>query len=146
VFWYLLIANSLQVMAYVGMSGYLAAYLIQTYGLATGDTALPLTLAGLGVIAGSVVGGRVADRTDRVIVLAYTFLGGGLMAALVFTLALSPWLTVLCACVGGGLLLLSWPVTAVLITTLAGPSRATATGLLAVSNQLGGSVGPRWVD
>ena len=32
---------------------------------------------------------------------------------------------------------LSWPVTAVLLTELAGQSRATATGLFAVSNQLG---------
>jgi MFS family permease len=36
-----------------------------------------------------------------------------------------------------GLLPLSWPVTAVLLTELVGQSRATATGLFAVSNQLG---------
>jgi hypothetical protein len=35
------------------------------------------------------------------------------------------------------LLLLSWPVTAVLLTEYAGPSCATATGLLTVSNQVG---------
>jgi MFS family permease len=34
-------------------------------------------------------------------------------------------------------LLLSWPVTAVLLTEHAGQSCATATGLFAVSNQLG---------
>ena len=36
-----------------------------------------------------------------------------------------------------GLLLLSWPVTAVLLTEHGGQSRATATGLFAVSNQVG---------
>jgi predicted MFS family arabinose efflux permease len=41
------------------------------------------------------------------------------------------------ACGVAGLLPLSWPVTAVLLTELAGQSRATATGLFAVSNQLG---------
>jgi predicted MFS family arabinose efflux permease len=41
------------------------------------------------------------------------------------------------ACGVAGLLLLSWPVTAVLLMELAGQSRATATGLFAVSNQLG---------
>jgi predicted MFS family arabinose efflux permease len=57
VFWAILIANGLQVMAYIGMSGYLAAYLIQTYGMDAGETAVPLSLAGLGVIVGSLVGG-----------------------------------------------------------------------------------------
>jgi predicted MFS family arabinose efflux permease len=35
------------------------------------------------------------------------------------------------------LLLLSWPVIVVILMAMAGPSRVTATGLLAVSNQLG---------
>jgi predicted MFS family arabinose efflux permease len=137
VFWYILIANGLQVMAYIGMSGYLAAYLIQSYRMDAGDTVLPLSLAGLGVIAGSLVGGRVADRSDRASVLTCTFLGGGLAAALAFTLPFSPWLTVVFAFAVSGLLLLAWPVAAVMLTDLAGDSRATATGLFAVSNQMG---------
>ena len=137
VFWYILIANGLQTMAYIGMSGYLAAYLIQSYGMDAGDTALPLSLAGLGVIAGSLVGGRVADRSDRASVLACTFLGGGFAAALVFMIPFSPWLTVVLAFAVSGLLLLAWPVVAVMLTDLAGDSRATATGLFAVSNQMG---------
>jgi predicted MFS family arabinose efflux permease len=136
-FWPLLIANGLQVMAYIGMSGYLAAYLIQTYGMDAGETAVPLSLAGLGVIAGSLVGGRVASRRDRASVVAGAFLGGGLAAVLAFTLPVSPWLTVVLAFAVSGLLLLSWPVAAVMVTDLAGGSRATATGLFAVSNQMG---------
>jgi predicted MFS family arabinose efflux permease len=136
-FWYILIANGLQTMAYIGMSGYLAAYLIQSYHMDAGDTALPLSLAGLGVIAGSLVGGRVADRGDRASVLTYTFLGGGVAAALAFTIPFSPWLTVVFAFAVSGLLPLAWPVAAVMLTDLAGESRATATGLFAVSNQMG---------
>jgi predicted MFS family arabinose efflux permease len=136
-FWPLLVANGLQVMAYIGMSSYLAAYLSQTYGMNAGETAVPLSLAGLGVIAGSLVGGRVADRRDRTSVVAGAFLGGGLAAVLAFTLSVSPWLTVILAFAVSGLLLLSWPVAAVMVTDLAGGSRATATGLFAVSNQMG---------
>ena len=102
-----------------------------------GDTALPLSLAGLGVIAGSLVEGRVAGRCDRARVVAYAFLGGGLAAVLAFTLPVSPWLTVVLAGAVSGLLLLAWPVAAVMLTDLAGNSRATATGLFAVSNQMG---------
>lgn len=137
VFWYILLANGLQTMAYIGMSGYLAAYLSERYSLDVGDTALPLSLTGLGVIAGSLVGGRVADRGDRSRVLAHAFIGGGIAAALVFTMPLSPWLTVVLAFAVSGLLLLAWPVVAVMLTSLAGESRATATGLFAVSNQMG---------
>jgi len=44
---------------------YLAANLMQTYGMTAGETVLPLALAGLGVIAGGFVGGRMADSRRR---------------------------------------------------------------------------------
>jgi predicted MFS family arabinose efflux permease len=135
--WFVLAANCLQVMAFIGMSSYLTAYLMHTYHLSAGATALPLIVAGLGVIAGSLVGGRVAGQASRVTVVALAFVGGGLGAALVFMTDVSPWVTVMFAFGVASLLPLSWPVTAVLLTELAGQSRATATGLFAVSNQLG---------
>ena len=54
-----------------------------------------------------------------------------------FTIPFSPWLTVAFAFAVSGLLPLAWPVAAVMLTDLAGESRATATGLFAVSNQMG---------
>jgi predicted MFS family arabinose efflux permease len=124
-------------MAFMGMSGYLAVYLMQSYGMSVGETALPLTMTGLGVFVGSLLGGQVASRQQRFTVLALCFVGGGLAAALLFTLPVSLWLTVVLAFGVAALLLLSWPVTAVLLMAIAGQSRATATGLFAVSNQLG---------
>src|SRR5215813_11753813 len=105
--------------------------------MSAGETALPLIIAGLGVIAGGLLGGRVAGQAYRLAAVASAFLGGGLGAALVFATAISPWATVVVAFGVAGLLLLSWPVTAVLLTELAGQSRATATGLFVVSNQCG---------
>lgn len=137
VLWGVLVANGLRVMTFLGMSSYLATYLTHTYRLSAGDTALPLTVAGLGSIAGSLVGGCVATQTSRLAVAAMACLGGGLGAALVFTLTLSLWTTVMLACGATGLLSLAWTVMAVLLTEVAGQSRATATGLLTVSNQLG---------
>ena len=135
--WWVLAANGLQVMAFMGMSSYLAPYLMRTYQLSAGETALPLLVAGLGVIAGGLLGGRVAGQAYRGAAVAGAGLGGGLGAALVFTTALSPWVTVGVAFGVASLLLLSWPVTAVLLTEQAGPSCATATSLFTVSNQLG---------
>ena len=46
-FWYILGANLFQVTAFAGVFTYLAAYLIKTYAMSAGETALPLTVAGL---------------------------------------------------------------------------------------------------
>ena len=135
--WWVLAANGLQVMAFMGMSSYLAPYLMHTYQMSAGETALPLMIAGLGVLTGGLLGGRVAGQAYRLEAVAGAFVGGGLGAALVFTTAISPWATVGLAFGVAGLLLLSWPVTAVLLTEHAGPSCATATGLFAMSNQVG---------
>lgn len=137
VLWWVLLANGLRGVAFLAMFSYLAPYLMHTYRLSAGETALPLAVAGLGVIGGNLLGGRVAGQASRLAVMAIACIGGGLGAALVFTTALSPWATVGLACGVAGMLSLAWPVTVVLAMEVAGQSQATATGLLSVSNQLG---------
>jgi predicted MFS family arabinose efflux permease len=141
-FWYVLAANALQQMVFFGMFGYLAAYLMQTYHLPARGTALPLVLAGVGVIVGGFLGGRVADHRRRLALFAMSCWGGGLLAALVFTTQASPWTTVVLAFGAAALARISSAVTPTLLLELAGGSRATATGLFAVSNQLGAFGGP----
>jgi DHA1 family inner membrane transport protein len=136
-FWYVLAANSLFQMAFIGVFGYLAAHLIQTYGLTAGETVLPLALAGAGVIARGFIGGRVADHRRRLALFAIASLAGGLLAALVFIAPVSPWATVALAFAAGSLASVTQAVTPTLLIELVGGSRATATGLFAVSNQLG---------
>jgi predicted MFS family arabinose efflux permease len=135
--WGVLVANGLRVMTLLGMFSYLVPYLTHTYRLSAGDTALPLTVAGLGSIIGSLIGGRVASQASRLVVVTIACIGGGLSATLVFTMDISLWATVMLACGVAGLLSLAWTVMAVLVTEVAGQSQATATGLLTVSNQLG---------
>lgn len=137
VLWWVLLTNNLRVMAFLAMSSYLALYLMRTYRLSVGETALPLAVAGLGVIAGNLLGGRIAGQASRLAVIAIALIGGGLGAVLVFTTGFSPWATVALACGVACALSLSWPIIAVLVTDMAGQSQATATGFLAVSNQLG---------
>lgn len=137
VFWYLLTVNCLQIMAFIGMFSYLAAYLMQIYSMNAGEIALPLTLAGLGVIAGSIMGGRVASHGHRLALISICFLIAGFMASLAFTTHISPWVTVGLSFFVAGLLFMSQPVILLLLTGMAGQSRATATGMFAVSNQLG---------
>jgi len=136
-FWYVLIVNALLQMGAFGMFGYLAAYLMQTYHMSAGDTALPLALAGVGVIVGGFLGGRVADQRCRLAWFAISCWGSGLLAALVFTVRVSPWATVALALGVAGLSRISSAVTPILLLEWAGRSRTTATGLFAVSNQMG---------
>ena len=136
-FWYVLIANAFQQMGAFGMFGYLAAYLMQTYQMPAGDTALPLALAGVGVIVGGVVGGWAADQRCRLAWLAVSCWGSGLLAVLVFTVQVSPWATVALAMGVAGFSRISSAVTPILLLEWAGSSRTTATGLFAVSNQMG---------
>jgi predicted MFS family arabinose efflux permease len=147
-FWYVLIANAFQQMGAFGMFGYLAAYLMQTYQMPAGDTALPLVVAGVGVIVGGFVGGWAADHHCRLAWLAVSCWGkgfalrrhsraSGLLAALVFTVQVSPWATVALAMGVAGFARISSAVTPILLLEWAGRSRTTATGLFAVSNQMG---------
>jgi len=122
---------------FFGIFGYLAAYLMQTYRLTTAATAIPLALAGMGVIVGSFLGGRVADHHRRLALFALSCWGSGLLAALVFTAQVSPWVTVALAFGAAALARISSAVTPTLLLELADNSRTTATGLFTVSNQLG---------
>ena len=136
-FWYALVANALQQMVMFGMFGYLAAHLMQTYMLHAGEIALPLALAGGGVIVSGLLGGRVADHRCRLAWLALACVGSGLLVALVFTARVSAWGTVALAFGVASLAGISTAVTPTLLLELAGSSRTTATGLFAVSNQMG---------
>ena len=139
--WHVLGANALYQTAAVGFFTYLAAFLIRTYGMRTGDTALPLALALLGAMLGSLLGGVVAGRAWRIVGVALTLLVGGVLVGVAFVVGVSLWLTVLLASVGAVLLTVFEPVTWTLTAELAGESRATANGMLATSNQLGAMTG-----
>jgi predicted MFS family arabinose efflux permease len=135
--WSLLAANALEQMVLFGVFGYLAAHLMHTAQLNAEDTVLPLALAGCGLIAGGGLGGRIASHRRRFAWFAGACLGSGLLAALLFTVQTSPWATVGLACGAAGLGRISSVVTPVLVLERVGGSRATASGLFAVSNQLG---------
>jgi predicted MFS family arabinose efflux permease len=139
--WHVLGANALYQAAAFGLFTYLAAFFIRTYGMRAGDTALPLALALLGAMLGSLLGGAVAGRAWRIMGVALTLFGGGVLVGGTFLVGASLWLTVLVASTGAVLLTIFEPVTWALMAELAGESRATANGMLATSNQLGALTG-----
>ena len=102
--WHVLGANALYQTAAFGLFTYLAAFLIRTYGMRTGDTAIPLALALVGAMLGSMLGGVVAGRTWRLTGVTCTLGVGGVLVGIAFTVGISPWLTVLLASAGAVLL------------------------------------------
>ena len=136
-FWYVLGANMLQQIAFFGMFGYLAAFLMQRDHLRAHELAFPLVCAGAGVILGGYLGGRVADHPRRVPWLIGSCWSSGVLVALVFTLSGSLWVTVTLASGMAVLSRMGFAVTPMVVLEMAGQSRTTATGLFATSNQLG---------
>jgi MFS transporter, DHA1 family, inner membrane transport protein len=143
--WFVLVANVLFRTASFAIFTYLVAFLVAAYGVNQGGTALPLALVGIGAMLGSLFGGYLAGKPQRLVLAALGLFGGGLGIAIAFDADLSPWGAAMAGCAGTLMLGVFEPVSWVLIAELAGQSRATANGLLATSNQLGviggGSVG-----
>lgn len=135
--WYVFLANFFYQTAALGIFTYLVAFLLHTYGMAQGDAVLPLGIVGAGAVLGSLVGGNVAGRKQRLNWAALVLLLGGLSVSLAFSARLAPWTAIMLCCAGTFLLTIFEPVTWVLTAELAGELRATANGLLATSNQLG---------
>ena len=134
VFWWVLAANCLQVMAFMGCRALGTVSHADLPSERRGDG--PATGHwDLGVIMKSCWEGGWRGQAYRLAVVALVFLGGG-AAPLVFTADLSPWATVVLAC----------SVVRLVVCSLAsdadaadgtGQSRATATGLYAVGNNRG---------
>ena len=133
-----LAVNFAQRMAYFALYSYLAAYLIDAYGMSVGAVALPLAFFGIGTVIGSYIGGPVANRKDRMPLIAASALAGGAAALLLFSVEIPVWAAVAIATAAVSLLSVPWPVLITFSTELSSQSRATGVGLLGASNQSGG--------
>ena len=136
-----MVANVSQRIAFYAVIGYLAAFLIDTYGMSVGETALPLAVVGLGAVIGSLWGGVIANHQRRLNFVAGCALAGGATALVLFTVDPSIWVTVFIAFGAACVLSVGWPVFITFATDVAGQSRATAVGMMGGSNWLGGVIG-----
>ncbi|MBO18923.1 MAG: hypothetical protein CL732_00090 [Chloroflexi bacterium] len=133
--------NFAQRIAFFALFSYLAAYLIEDYGMSVGAVALPMALAGVGRVLGSLMGGPVAERRNRMSLIAISSFVGGVCSVLVFSVHLSLWLTIAMSMAGMATLSVGWPVLITFSTEVSGKSRATGVGLLGFCNQTGGVAG-----
>ena len=130
-----------QRIAYWAIVSYLAAFLIQTYGLSLGSVAAPLAIAAAGQVVGSYATSYVAGSRHRSTLIAASILVGGLCGLVFFSVPLGLWYAVALAAVGTGVLSIPFPTLAAVSTQHSGQSRATGIGLLGLGNQSGGAGG-----
>ena len=136
-----MLANFSQRIAFYAVLGYLAAYLIDSYGVSVGETALPLAVVGAGAVIGSLFGGMIASHQKRLGLVAVSGLAGGAGVLIVFAIDPAIWATVAIAFGAVCILSIGWPVFIPFATDIAGPSRATAIGMMGASNRMGGFIG-----
>ena len=133
-----LTVNVAQRMAYIALFSYLAAYLIEAYDMSVGAIAVPLALVGIGTVVGSYIGGLLANRKDRMPLMAISSLAGGVAALLLFLIEVPVWAAVAIATAAVALLSVAWPLMITFSAEISTQSRATGVGLLGASNQSGG--------
>ena len=133
-----IVVNLGQRMAFFALFSYLAAYLIDSYGMSVAAVAAPLAIVGIGRVAGSYLAGTVGNRKDRMPLISVCSLAGGVAALLLLTIDVPVWAVVALATGAIALLSVGWPVLITLSTEISGRSRATGVGLLGFSNQSGG--------
>ncbi len=102
-----------------------------------GAIAVPLAFVGIGSVAGSYAGGIVANRNDRMALIAMSAIAGGVAASLLFALDPPLWLAVAIASVSISLFTVPFTVLLNVSTQVSSRSRATGVGLFGISNQTG---------
>ena len=136
-----MLANFSQRIVFYAVIGYLAAFLIDTYGMSVGETALPLAVVGAGAVVGSLWGGMLANHRRRLNFMAGFALAGGAITTVLFAVDPAIWATVGIAFAAVCVLSVGWPVFITFATDVAPQSRATAVGMMGASNRMGGVVG-----
>lgn len=133
-----LTVNFAQRIAYFALFSYLATYLIGTYDMNVGAVALPMAFVGIGMVTGTYIGGPVANRKDRMPLIAASAVAGGAASLLLLSIDVPVWVAVAIATSAVSLLSVGFPVLLTFSTEVSSQSRATGVGLMGFSNQSGG--------
>ena len=123
--------------AFWGILTYMVTYLIDAYGITTGESAIPVFIAAVSQGVGSYSGAFITKRNNRGILLAILMAAGGACGLALFAFPLGLWPSVALATVSTGLLSVTFPAMIAMSTEVSGASRATGVGLMGLTNQLG---------
>lgn len=138
---FLLAANMLERASFTALSTYLAAFLIQSYGLRLDQVAPALSATAAGTLLGSLFGGRLADRGKQALQFPLFQVAAAslVLPIFLFTPGLVP--TALLAAAFGLTSSLARPAWMWLISRVPSHLRSATMGYAATTNQLGLMIG-----
>lgn len=137
-----LAANLLERSVFGAVTIYLAAYLLQSYGLDLLELAPILAIAAIGTIGGNLLGGWLADRGSKSSVFAIGQLGAAIFG-LAFFVTQPGLLVSIALIVAYGLMTsASRPAIIAMASTISTEHRGTAFGFFSATNQGGWAIGP----
>lgn len=134
-------ANTLLQWGYFAIATYLAAFLIQSYSLNIGQVAPFLSLIAVGYLIGSLAGGPLADKLNKLKMCAATPPLAGLTGLALMLFIQNIWLSVFL----GGLFMGTYGIGRApffsLLVSVPSNIRSTVMGTQAISNHLGRALG-----
>ena len=139
--WYIAATNLSARITWGVIITFFPAYLIVTYGMGTGEVAIPVAVVALGATAAPLLGGRIGRARRRLLLTAGLLLAAVIPGSAAFLLGWGEWFSVF---VAGLFMLLIVPVTTVLSIVLAeagGASRGTLAGIISSTNWGGTATG-----
>ncbi len=138
----LLLSNALERAAFTTVATYLAAFLMQTYGLKLDQVAPVLSATAGGTLIGSVIGGKMADLVNRPVFLFTSFQLLTAVAGIpLFLSAPGVVPTAILASIFGLVNSLARPSSMWLLSQVPESRRGATMGFTATSNQVGLMVG-----
>lgn len=137
----MIVGNTASQAAFYAVITYLAAFLIVTYSLNTADLAPLLSAMAVGQLLGTLAGGPLADRFDRVLLCAGTYFLLAIVGVVFFLHTPDPRVSVVWLGLFMGLHAVSRPAFFSLMVRLSTSARGTVMGAQATSNHLGRALG-----
>ncbi|PZC45810.1 MAG: putative arabinose efflux permease, MFS family [Chloroflexi bacterium] len=135
--------NVCQRIAFSAFLTYFAAYLIVTKGLSTGETALPMAIAGVGTVVSPAVIGYLSDTKHRLLIMPIGLTIGGITGLIAFQADVPLVVLVALGFVFTTTIFSAFPVFILLLSLIGGRRlRGTVMGIPPFSNQGGALLGP----
>ncbi len=137
----MLVANLLFQTCFYAISTYLAAFLIQSYGLSTAQVAPFLFIIAIGQLFGTLSGGPMADRRSRTRILAVSQVLAGVCGMGLLLWSGNLWFSVVMGALFMWIVFLSRPAFMALMVMISTTARGTVSGIQATSNHLARAAG-----
>lgn len=137
------IINICQRIAFTAFITYFAAYLIVTKGLSTGETALPMTIIGVGTVISPAIVGYLSDSRRRLLIMPVGMAVGGATGLVAFQADASLAVLVALGFVFTTAVFAAFPIFVLILSLIGGRRlRGAIMGVPPFSNQGGAALGP----